>query len=274
MKTEEARRALLKCGFKLLRTTKHHYQYAYESSGNQVTHIRTRVSKGKRDLRSNEINGMKSQMHLDDGEFRKFMKQVTDGSSKNEFINQQRTTEGKQVKVTVVQFDHEYDVPINSVLAEHVKDFDDTTFVPRGATALYDAVGRTIDTVGKRLSETPESDRPERVFMAIITDGYENASSDYSSETIQEMVKRQTDQYNWNFVFMGADQDAILSAKSLGIGAGQALGFTSNDAGISRARNSLSAYTTRLYSSDVNSQVEFTDEEKDDTVDTSIVRGA
>ena len=79
--------------------------------------------------------------------------------------------------------------------------------VPRGSTALYDAIGRTINEVGARLAATPEPDRPGKVIVAILTDGQENASTEFSRETIATMISHQQKAYAWEFVFLAANHD-------------------------------------------------------------------
>ena len=99
-------------------------------------------------------------------------------------------------------------------------------------TALLDAIGLTIDRVGKRLAQTPEEARPGKVITAITTDGYENASSHYSKSQIREMIRRQTDVYKWQFMFLGANMDAVSEADSLGIRPCMAATYTSERKGI------------------------------------------
>ena len=77
--------------------------------------------------------------------------------------------------MTLVLFDHEYDVIYYNLDLSEIPDLNDQSYQPRGTTALHDAIGRSIDEAGTRLSETKENERPEKVIVAILTDGYENA---------------------------------------------------------------------------------------------------
>lgn len=176
----------------------------------------------------------------------------------NEFIQEQKKSD-KNVKITVALFDNEYLLPVDGVLAENVQGFTNETYVPRGMTALYDAIGRTIDNVGNRLANTPENERPSKVLIAIFTDGYENASTDYSSDLVKERIEHQTNKYGWDFVFIGANQDAILTAGGLGIGTGSALTYAANDVGVYNTMRSFAAYTNNLYNGD---DAEFTLEDR------------
>lgn len=134
----------------------------------------------------------------------------------NSFLDDQIDTPG-DARLTLVLFDNEYILHANRAPLKEVQKLDTLSYVPRGATALLDAIGRTIDSVGAKLSCTPEKDRPASVTIAIYTDGYENASTDYTAARIREMIKHQTDQYGWQFLFLAANEDAIATAESYGI---------------------------------------------------------
>lgn len=136
----------------------------------------------------------------------------------NAFLaEQQKSVEGRCL-LTYCQFDHEYEVVHEALPIEKMKPLDNTTFVPRGSTALFDAVGRTIDDVGQRLANTPEDKRPGNVVVVILTDGGENASSPkYKNGKLQEMVKHQADAYDWTFIFLGQNIDAFAGGAAIGL---------------------------------------------------------
>jgi hypothetical protein len=116
------------------------------------------------------------------------------------------------------------------------------TYVPRGTTALYDAVGRTIDDVGKRLGQS--AGKPDGVVVAILTDGHENASKDYRHAKVAERIKHQREKYNWEFVFLGANMDAEVVADTLNIR--HSASFTTDSEGFgvaySRIGDTVSTY--------------------------------
>lgn len=152
----------------------------------------------------------------------------------NEFLAAQQATvddHGQPIPATftLILFDHEY-LPIH-----HREDIQTArpltleTYVPRGSTALLDAIGRTIDDLGAELAATPEADRPSKVIIAILTDGQENASQRYSMADINQRITHQTEKYSWEFLFLGANQDAIATAAHLGIHAHQAATFVANE---------------------------------------------
>jgi hypothetical protein len=128
----------------------------------------------------------------------------------NRFLVEQQQLEGL-VKLTLVLFDDEYLVPINALPAAEVLPLDDETYVPRGSTALLDAIGRAVDDLGARLACSPESDRPGQVIVAILTDGLENSRKRYSWRQISALIKHQSEKYQWTFLFLGANQDAIAT---------------------------------------------------------------
>jgi uncharacterized protein YegL len=134
----------------------------------------------------------------------------------NEFVEGQKRIPG-EAKMTLVKFSTYYNIVYDGVLLPFVKNLDLETYTPGGGTALLDAIGKAIDTVGSRLSETEESERPEKVMFIVLTDGEENSSRTYSHQKISDMVKHQTDTYKWEFVFMGANIDAFSNAQSINI---------------------------------------------------------
>jgi len=98
----------------------------------------------------------------------------------NSFLAEQRRQPG-ECRLTLVQFDDQYEVLYAGVPLADVRRLTARTYQPRGSTALLDAVGRTIDAAGRRFSELPEPTRPDRVLMVIVTDGLENASTDFDA---------------------------------------------------------------------------------------------
>ena len=106
----------------------------------------------------------------------------------NTFLAAQQRQPG-EAKLSLILFDHEYQVVHQAVDIQQVEPLNQDTYVPRGSTALLDAVGKTIDAVGERLAATAESERPSQVIVSILTDGYENASQTYSKPKVAEMIK-------------------------------------------------------------------------------------
>jgi hypothetical protein len=162
----------------------------------------------------------------------------------NTFLAQQQGLPGA-AHLTLVLFDHEYLVTHDNVNIQDVPPLDSKTYVPRGMTALLDAVGRTVDAVGVRLAATAEAERPSKVIVAILTDGMENASRNYTSARVAEMIRHQQEKYNWEFIFLAANQDAIAVAGALSIQAKDAIAFDATGHGVRMAMARVSEETSR-----------------------------
>lgn len=134
----------------------------------------------------------------------------------NSMIEKQKQEPG-EAKVTTILFDTYYEVLHDAVDIQKVEPLTNTQYFARGGTALMDAVGRTINSVGARLASTPEEERPSQVIVVITTDGYENSSTEFTKPMIKEMIEHQTNKYSWKFMFLGANIDAAAEAQSIGI---------------------------------------------------------
>lgn len=156
----------------------------------------------------------------------------------NEFLVTQRAAPG-EAQFSLVQFDHEY---LPTIQYKNLKDVADLTmsdYVPRGNTALLDAIGKNLNDVGAYLASLPENDRPGKVIVVIQTDGEENASKEFDFATIKSMISHQTEKYAWDFIFLGANQDAIQTGSSLGVQASRSLSYTSSVIGTSNTFRGL-----------------------------------
>ena len=156
----------------------------------------------------------------------------------NSFLQEQQRTEGL-ARLTLILFNDEYLVPIDALPVPEILPLDNDSYVPRGSTALLDAMGRTIDELGARLAALPEQDRPMQVIVAILTDGLENSSQNYTWQQIADAIKQQSEQYRWTFLFLGANQDAIATAAQMNITAANAAAYVADDAGLHASASSL-----------------------------------
>lgn len=148
----------------------------------------------------------------------------------NSFIEEQRKVEGF-ANVSLYMFDDQYESVYEGTELYLVPKLTNETFVPRGTTALLDSIGKTINSVGARLANTPESERPSKVMVVIITDGHENSSKEFTAAQIKEMTEHQTNVYGWQFLYIGANQDSFSVAQSYGIG--HAFNFSADSKGTS-----------------------------------------
>lgn len=155
----------------------------------------------------------------------------------NEFINVQREAPG-EATVTLVRFDDRYEIDYSFMNLRDVPVM--RRLDTRGMTALYDAIGRTINEVGEQLARLQEHERPGRVVFVIITDGQDNKSCRFSRSKIAEMTQHQTAQYGWQFIYLGANQDAEATATGLGMNKSLAATFKGTSRSMQAAFRSTS----------------------------------
>ena len=148
----------------------------------------------------------------------------------NSMLEKQKKESGEAF-VTTVLFDDKYELLHDRYDIKGVNLLTEKEYYVRGSTALLDAIGITINNIGKALSDTKEEDRPGKVLFVIITDGMENSSREFSYEKVKKMVEHQKSKYAWDFIFLGANIDAIKTANSFGISADMATNFVSDSAG-------------------------------------------
>lgn len=145
----------------------------------------------------------------------------------NTFFRTQRETVG-DVRLTLVQFDDLYEVKADFVDLKTFPDLTQEDFVPRGWTALLDGIGKTVHDLGVRFAGMTEEERPGKVIVVVQTDGGENASREFNIKQIQDLIKEQTTKYAWEFVFLGANQDAIATGTGMGFAAASSMSYNSN----------------------------------------------
>ena len=151
----------------------------------------------------------------------------------NSMIEKQKKEEGDAL-VSTILFDHESFVLMDRVPIRDVKPLTDEDYVPRGTTALIDALGGAIHHMGNVHKYARDEDRPEHTLFVITTDGMENASHYYTSDRVKSMIQRQTDKYGWEFLFLGANIDAVETARRYGIDEMHAASYVSDERGTRR----------------------------------------
>lgn len=184
----------------------------------------------------------------------------------NALVKEQQEIPG-ECTMNLYQFDDRYEVVYENRPIAKVPSLN---LVPRGMTALLDAVGKTIVTRGEYYASLPEDQRPSRVIVVIMTDGAENSSHEYTTERIKALITTQQDVYNWQFIFLGANIDSFAVAGGLGIRASTTLDFAASHDGIhasyASVSRSLSAYRK---CSDTSAGLQaFTDEDRSAAADT------
>ena len=177
------------------------------------------------------------------------------------FIKDQQKESG-ECKLTLVAFDNEYEVPINAQSIKNVGKLVDYQLTPRGSTALLDALGKSINATGKRLADMAEKNRPSKVIFLIITDGQENCSREFTNAQIETMIKKQTDEFSWDFLYQGANQDSFSVAGSIGIRSGAIMNYAATTKGVQSSYLAASAAVSRGRAAP-RDETQFTEEERD-----------
>ena len=149
----------------------------------------------------------------------------------NSFLAQQRKEPGT-AEVTTVLFDNKYETIAAAVDLQEAPELTSKTYYARGTTALLDAIGRTImETVG-RMEKNDICPLKRRVLFMIMTDGLENASHEYDKASVKALIEATTNDYHWNYIFMGANIDSVAEAGALGIRADHAMDYAHDSEGV------------------------------------------
>jgi hypothetical protein len=157
----------------------------------------------------------------------------------NTFLNEQRKVKGDAV-VSLATFASDYTLIHDFAPLDQVGDISNKTYKTAGFTALLDSIGKMVNGVGAKLAAINEADRPSQVLFVIISDGEENRSKEFTRAKIFEMISHQRDKYNWNFVYIGCNQDQIQEATNLGIAAQNAVIYDQTKGGTKRLFRSIS----------------------------------
>lgn len=157
------------------------------------------------------------------------------------YIAEQRRQPG-EVLVTLAQFDDRYETvyasrPIAQVPA--------LVLAPRGMTALLDGIGRLVTDVGAGLAAQAEAERPSKVIVMVMTDGHENSSREWTAEGVRALIAQQEKEFSWEFLFLGANIDAVSVGGNLGFSPDRALTYGASAAGVQGAYAAAASYTSR-----------------------------
>lgn len=179
-----------------------------------------------------------------------------------EFINGQKQLPG-ECRVTLAQFDDVYELVYQNVDINDVPEF---VLLPRNMTALLDATGKLITEIGIELDKLPEDERPGKVICMIMTDGFENASHEWTWETVKKLIEQQRNDYGWEFMFLGANIDAVKVGGQLGVPASSSITYDSHNAAATRAvYGAAGVYTSSVRGPQVV-QAAFSDEDRDEAM--------
>lgn len=161
----------------------------------------------------------------------------------NEFIINQKQVDGKAL-ITTSLFNTNYQSLYEDIDINDCYFLNKNNYVPGGMTALYDAIGKSINNEIDKLGNLPMEERPEKTLCVILTDGYENSSSSFNKDQIKKLIGEMKEDFNWEFIFLAANEDASLTAQGMGISKGNSYAFTNTSAGLSDAYRGVSFAST------------------------------
>lgn len=181
----------------------------------------------------------------------------------NQYVKDQKKESGKMT-LSFYRFDDTIENVLDFV---DIKDVGKLKLEPRGSTSLNDALGKAITETGHTLSRMKEEDRPGLVSIIIVTDGGENSSKEFNTETIKNLIKQQESQYNWQFTYLGANQDSFSVAQSYNINIQNVSNFDTEKSGKVWGDYSKKMSNSRGFcASGAAPSFQYTEEEREDLV--------
>jgi len=163
----------------------------------------------------------------------------------NSLLHKQKTEPG-EATVTTVLFDTEYDLLHDRIDIKGIESITSKDYYVRGSTALLDAIGKTVNKIDNVQKHTGANAKADKVLIVIITDGLENSSKEYSAKQVRELVEQQKNEFKWEFLFLGANIDAIATAGKFGIGADRAVDFHADKQGTQLNYDTVCQVVTQL----------------------------
>ena len=163
----------------------------------------------------------------------------------NSMLSKQQAEPG-ECRITTVLFDNQYEVLHDRIDIKAVNPITSKEYFVRGNTALLDAIGTTINKIGSVQKNTAEEYRAEKVLFVITTDGMENASREFTYDKIKTMIEHQKEKYSWEFIFLGANIDAVEVAGRFGVAENYAVNYHNDSKGIALNYNVLSKSISAL----------------------------
>jgi len=161
------------------------------------------------------------------GSIRKILSDVVGGY--NTFLKEQKKLEGEAMMTTVL-FDDQYEIVYDNIPLKEVEEIDEDIWSPRGTTALYDAIGKTIAKVKDDVKKMAKKNRPQKILVVIVTDGKENDSIEYTNDSIKKLIN-EMEEKDWQFLYLAANQDAFDVGTSMGFSGGNTYTFDTTEEG-------------------------------------------
>jgi hypothetical protein len=165
----------------------------------------------------------------------------------NSFLLDQQALKD-ECSFTLYQFNTSVEKTLPTKSIHSVTPLTHKEYNPTGGTALLDAIGKAVDETGERLRNLPEGYRPKKVLLAILTDGLENSSQIYTKNKIAEMIKHQQEKYKWEFIYLGANQDAFQVGGSMGFASNYTNNFEYSSTGLTGAIKTFSCASSNTRS--------------------------
>jgi len=165
----------------------------------------------------------------------------------NSMLKKQKKAEGEAF-VTTVLFNHHYELLHDRINVKGISPITEKDYEVSGTTALLDSIGFTIQKINNVQKHTSKNERAEKVLFVITTDGMENASREFTADKIKKMVQYQKEKYGWEFMFLGANIDAVSTAAQFGIDEDYAVDYHSDEQGTQLNYQMVSEAVTNLRS--------------------------
>ena len=181
----------------------------------------------------------------------------------NQFIAEQKKLENVHQTLTLIQFDDQYEVSYVGKPIAEVPELNTHSYIPRGSTALYDAIGKAIATVTSESIALSAS--PDKFLFVIITDGYDNCSKEWTKAKIKEVIENKQ-KGNWSFIFMGANIDTATESAGLGMSVNNSMPYNATSKGVNEAFTVLSRGTANYSVSNEVSTSSFFSPQKENTM--------
>lgn len=168
----------------------------------------------------------------------------------NQFLKEQKQSK-KKIKLSLLFFDDSFYMPYKNISIKKIKPVNEDTYYAHGSTALYDAIGTSIDNYIDDLALTEKNERADKSLFVILTDGFENASRVYHQDRIKLLVTHMREEFNSEFIYLGANQDSCFQAESMGMSGNNAFNYDATNDGITVAYSKISEATAYYSSNDV-----------------------
>lgn len=163
----------------------------------------------------------------------------------NALIEKQKR-QGSAARISLILFDDQTDVVLDRVPIMQVGALSEDEYYVRGCTALLDAVGKSVTHISGLHQSMKKENRPEKTLFIITTDGMENSSQEYSLSQVKNLIEKQKERYHWEFLFLGANIDAVKTADSMGIRANRSANFHADEKGLMKKFKAIDSAISKI----------------------------